>query len=65
VVYFYFRGSEGGSPRLCRLRTDRLDPVNNIKLCTNASGIYENPANVVASTVMELDDTPLYFMTLG
>jgi hypothetical protein len=24
----------GGSPRLCRLRTDRLAPVNKIELCT-------------------------------
>jgi hypothetical protein len=27
---------QGGSPRLCRLRTDRLALVNKIKLCTNA-----------------------------
>jgi hypothetical protein len=31
---------QGGSPRLCRLRTDRLAPVNKIELCTDAYGIY-------------------------
>jgi hypothetical protein len=25
---------QGGSPRLCRLRTDRLAPMNKIELCT-------------------------------
>jgi hypothetical protein len=30
VVYFHIRSSEGGSPRLCRLRTDRLALVNKI-----------------------------------
>jgi hypothetical protein len=30
VVYFHIQSSEGGSPRLCRLRTDRLAPVNEI-----------------------------------
>jgi hypothetical protein len=62
VVCFYVRSSEGGSPRLCRLRTDRLAPVNKIKLCTDTHEIYGDPANIVASTVAELDDTPLYFM---
>jgi hypothetical protein len=33
----------GGSPRLCRLRTDRLAPVNKIELCTDAYGIYGVP----------------------
>jgi hypothetical protein len=28
VVYFHIRSSKGGSPRLCRLRTDRLTLVN-------------------------------------
>jgi hypothetical protein len=32
-----------GSPRLCRLRTDRLAPVNKIELCTDAYGIYGVP----------------------
>jgi hypothetical protein len=31
---------QGGSPRLCRLRTDRLAPVNKIELCTDAYGTY-------------------------
>jgi hypothetical protein len=31
---------QGGSPRLCRLRTDCLAPVNKIELCTGAYGIY-------------------------
>jgi hypothetical protein len=31
---------QGGSPRLCRLRTDRLAPVNKIELYTDAYGIY-------------------------
>jgi hypothetical protein len=30
VVYFHIQSSEGGSPCLCRLRTDRLTPVNKI-----------------------------------
>jgi hypothetical protein len=30
---------QGGSPRLCRLRTDRLAPANKIELCTDAYGI--------------------------
>jgi hypothetical protein len=34
---------QGGSPRLCRLRTDRLAPVNRIELCTDAYGIYWVP----------------------
>jgi hypothetical protein len=61
VICFYIRSSESGSPRLCRLRTDHLALVNKIELCTDAYGIYVDPANIVASTVAELDDTPLYF----
>jgi hypothetical protein len=34
---------QGGSPRPCRLRTDRLTPVNKIELCTDAYEIYEVP----------------------
>jgi hypothetical protein len=30
VVYFHIQSSEGGRPRLCQLRTDRLAPVNKI-----------------------------------
>jgi hypothetical protein len=33
----------GGSPCLCRLRTDRLAPVNKIELCADAYGIYGVP----------------------
>jgi hypothetical protein len=47
---------------LCRLRTDRLALVNKIELCTNTYEIYGDPANLVASTVAELNDTPLYFI---
>jgi hypothetical protein len=31
---------QGGIPHLCRLRTDRLAPVNKIELCTDAYEIY-------------------------
>jgi hypothetical protein len=31
---------QGGRSRLCRLRTDRLAPMNKIELCTDAYGIY-------------------------
>jgi hypothetical protein len=31
---------QGSSPRLCRLRTDRLAPMNKIELCTDAYEIY-------------------------
>jgi hypothetical protein len=31
---------QGGSPRLCRLRTDHLAPVNKIELCIDAYEIY-------------------------
>jgi hypothetical protein len=34
---------QGGSPRLCRLRTDCLAPLNKIELCTDAYGIYGVP----------------------
>jgi hypothetical protein len=34
---------QGGSPRLCRLRTDHLASVNKIELCTDAYGIYGVP----------------------
>jgi hypothetical protein len=34
---------QGGSPCLCRLRTDRLASVNKIELCTDAYGIYGVP----------------------
>jgi hypothetical protein len=34
---------QGGSPRLCRLRTDHLALVNKIELCTDAYDIYGVP----------------------
>jgi hypothetical protein len=34
---------QGGSPRLCRLRTDHLAPVNKIELCTGTYEIYVVP----------------------
>jgi hypothetical protein len=34
---------QDGRPRLCRLRTDRLAPVNKIELCTDAYRIYGVP----------------------
>jgi hypothetical protein len=30
---------QGGSPHLCRLRTDRLAPVSKFELCTGAYDI--------------------------
>jgi hypothetical protein len=30
VIYFHIWSSEGGSPHLCQLRTNRLAPVNKI-----------------------------------
>jgi hypothetical protein len=59
VVFFHIRSSEGGTFRLCRLRTDRLTLENKIELCTNAYRIYGDTANIVASTVTDLDDIPL------
>jgi hypothetical protein len=52
----------GGSSRLCQLMVDHLAPVNKIELCTDACmrdlwGL----TNLVASTVAEFNDTPLYF----
>jgi hypothetical protein len=32
---------QGGSPHLCRLRTNCLALVNKIELCTDAYGLYE------------------------
>jgi hypothetical protein len=34
---------QGGSPRLCRLRTDCLASVNKIELCTDTYRIYGVP----------------------
>jgi hypothetical protein len=49
------------APRLYRLRTDRLTSVNKIDYVLAHTDSW-GPANLVASTVVELDDTPLYFM---
>jgi hypothetical protein len=51
---------QGGSPHLCRLRTDCLASMNKIELCTDTYKIYGGPANLVASTLAKLDNTPLY-----
>jgi hypothetical protein len=44
-------GSElrGGSPRPCRLRTDRLAPVDKFEMCSDACRILWGPVNLVAS----------------
>jgi hypothetical protein len=39
----------GGSPRPCRLRTDRLAPVSKFEMCTDACGILWGPVNLVTS----------------
>jgi hypothetical protein len=54
---------QGGSPRLCRLRTASVMPCCN-KHWVMYWRIWDlwGPANLVAPTVVELDDTPLYFM---
>jgi hypothetical protein len=38
-----------GSPRLCRLRTDHLAPVDKFEICTDTCGILWGPVNLVAS----------------
>jgi hypothetical protein len=56
VIYFHIQSSEGGSPRLCRLRTDHLAPVNKIDYVLKHTGLW-GPTNLVALMVTELDDT--------
>jgi hypothetical protein len=56
VVCFHIQSSEGGSPGLCRFRTDRLAPVNKIDYVLMHMRFW-GPANLVASTVTELNDT--------
>jgi hypothetical protein len=46
---------QSGSPRLCRLRTDRLAPVSMFELCTGAYRILWGPANWVASCATETE----------
>jgi hypothetical protein len=59
VVYFHVRNSEGGCPRLCQLRTNRLAPRNKIDYVLAHTGLW-GLRNLVALTVAELDDTPPY-----
>jgi hypothetical protein len=59
VVCFHVRRSEGGSPRLCQLRIDPLAPGNKFDYVLAHTGLW-GPANFVASTDFELDDTPPY-----
>jgi hypothetical protein len=61
VICFYIQSFEGGNPRLCRLMTDHLAPVNNIDYILHIHDLW-GPANLVASTVAELDDTLHRFM---
>jgi hypothetical protein len=42
VVCFYVQSSEGGSPRLCRLRTDCVAPVSNIDYVLAHMGFMES-----------------------
>jgi hypothetical protein len=37
-----------GSPRPCRLRTDRLAPMDKFEMCTDACEILWGPVNLVA-----------------
>jgi hypothetical protein len=39
----------GGSPHPCRLRTDRLTPVDKFEMCTDTCEILCGPVNLVAS----------------
>jgi hypothetical protein len=41
VVWIINSTLKGGSPRLCRLRTNRLALVSKFELCTAAYGIHE------------------------
>jgi hypothetical protein len=42
----------GGSPHPCRLRTDRLAPVDKFEMCTNTCGILWGPVNLVSSMIV-------------
>jgi hypothetical protein len=53
---------QGGSPRLCRLRTGRLTPVSKIELCTGTYEILWGLANWVASCVTEMEAILPYLM---
>jgi hypothetical protein len=39
----------GGSPRPCRLRTDRLAPLDKFEMCTDTCGILWGLVQLVAS----------------
>jgi hypothetical protein len=62
VVYFHIRSFEGGSHRLCRLKTTSVEPCCN-KHWVVYCRIWDlwGPINLVALTIVELDDTPPYF----
>jgi hypothetical protein len=52
-----------GSPRLCRLRPASVGfEWTSFELCTDAYEIFWGLANLVASSVAELDDTRPYLM---
>jgi hypothetical protein len=55
VVSFHVQSSEGGSPHLCQLRTNRLTPVSKIDFGLKHMGLC-GPTNLVALLVAELDD---------
>jgi hypothetical protein len=61
VEYFDVQSSEGVSLCLCQLMTDCLAPVDKIDYAV-AHTRFMGPTNLVTLTVVELDDTPLYFM---
>jgi choline-glycine betaine transporter len=60
VIYFYVRSFEGGSTRLCRLRTMLIGPCGtSIDYILVHMGLW-GLTNLVALTVTELDDTLSY-----
>jgi hypothetical protein len=60
VVYFHIRSSECGSPHLCWLSIDHLARWARLIMYWRIQDLW-GPANLVASLVAELDDTPPYF----
>jgi hypothetical protein len=55
VVWIVTSELQAGSPRLCRLRTDRHASVSKFELCTGTCGIYCGPVNLVASVTAWLN----------
>jgi hypothetical protein len=54
---------QGGSPRLCQLRPVSVGSEwTSFELCSGVYGIFWGPTNLLASTVIELDDTLPYLM---